>query len=174
MQPGEKLTQRQERGPTTWRDMLKHVLSDTVNWQTRKLEQLYKVQVLAWMIIKSSRRNRKSVGKVSEVCSQIVLKLLVFGTNWTAWHSMVSQQECEISHKMDSGLWQTLGKSWFLALITRTIPPVLFCVTHGTALHTWLLQDSDFAGDLEQPKSTSGGVLCIFVSPHVCSHELGV
>ena len=43
--------------PTTWRDMLKNALRDTANWQTRKWSNCTKFEVLAWMIINSSRRN---------------------------------------------------------------------------------------------------------------------
>ena len=42
-QGGKSLTQKQSRGPTTRKDMLEYALSDTVNWQTKKVEQLYKV-----------------------------------------------------------------------------------------------------------------------------------
>ena len=37
-----------------------------------------------------------------------------------------------------------------------------------------LFQDSDFAGDLEDSKSTSGGTLCIFGSHTICSNKLDV
>ena len=37
-----------------------------------------------------------------------------------------------------------------------------------------LFQDSDFAGDLEDSKSTSGGTLCVFGSPYICSNKLDV
>ena len=33
---GRNFTHKRERGPMAWRDMLKNVLNDTVNWQTRK------------------------------------------------------------------------------------------------------------------------------------------
>ena len=33
---GKNLKHIQWRGPTTWKDMLKNVLNDTVKWQTRK------------------------------------------------------------------------------------------------------------------------------------------
>ena len=41
-----------------------------------------------------------------------------------------------------------------------------YCYVGNTAQHCrlGLFQDSDFAGDLEDPKSTSGGILCIFGS----------
>ena len=37
-----------------------------------------------------------------------------------------------------------------------------------------LFQDSDFAGDLEDSKSTSGGPLCIFGSQNICPNKLDV
>ena len=46
-----------------------------------------------------------------------------------------------------------------------------YCHVGNTAQHCrlGLFQDSDLAGDLEDPKSTSGGVLCIFGSRTVVS-----
>ena len=42
--PGwENLTHKRQRGPTTWKDMLKTALSGTVNRQTRKWSKVYKV-----------------------------------------------------------------------------------------------------------------------------------
>ena len=38
------------------------------------------------------------------------------------------------------------------------------CGQHGSALEIGFFQDSEFAGDLEDSKSTSGRVLCIFGS----------
>ena len=38
-------------------------------------------------------------GELSEMCSHIVLKVFVFGTNWSTWHSVVSQQIVTICHK---------------------------------------------------------------------------
>ena len=37
-----------------------------------------------------------------------------------------------------------------------------------------LFQDSDFAGDLEDSKSTSGGTLCHFWKSYICSNKLDV
>ena len=41
---------------------------------------------------------------------------------------------------------------------------MLSCGKHGTALQAGFFQDSDFAGDLEDSKLASSGVLCIFGS----------
>ena len=34
--------------------------------------------------------------------------MLVLGTYWKTWYSMVSEQTCTIDHKMDQSLWQTI------------------------------------------------------------------
>ena len=44
----------------------------------------------------------------------------------------------------------------------------------GRQCRLGLFQDSDFAGDLEDSKSTSGGTSCVFGSQHVCSNKLDV
>ena len=46
----------------------------------------------------------KSVGELSQVCSQIVLKCLILGTYWKTRYSMVGEQTCTIDHKMDQSL----------------------------------------------------------------------
>ena len=58
------------------------------------------------------------------------LRKLVFGTNWTTWH-LVGQQVCEVSHKMDSGMWQTIRKTDFLHSSTR-----LSCGKHDIVLQS--------------------------------------
>ena len=55
----------------------KNALSDTVNWQTRKWSnQLYKVSSLCLDDHQFKQDKLESVGELSEVCSQIVLKCL--------------------------------------------------------------------------------------------------
>ena len=44
----------------------------------------------------------------------------------------------------------------------------IFVILGNTAKQCRLFQDSDFAGDLEDSKSTSGGTLCIFGVPIRC------
>ena len=53
-----------------------------------------------------------------------------------------------------------------IAYIHHTCEYRRYCYVGNTAQHCRLemFQDSDFAGDLEDSKSTSGGVLCIFGS----------
>ena len=75
-------------------------------------------------------------------------EMLIPGTNWKTRHSVVCEQTCKSSQD-----------------IHHTSGYLQFCHVGNTAQHCrlGLFQDSDFAGDLEDSKSSSG-VLCIFGS----------
>ena len=102
-----------------------------------------------------------------ENCQSYALKLFwnaFLGTNWTTWFSMVSEQTCTINHKMDQSLWQTIMS--FDLLHSSYMWLQQYCHVRNTAkqCRLGLFQDSDFAGDLEDSKSTSGGTLWVFGS----------
>ena len=110
------------------------------------------------------RRNeicRRHVKSIISNCSYMV----ILGTKWKAWYSMVSEQTCTIHHKMDQSMWQTL-ESIDLIYIHHTCEYKQYCYVGNTAqqCRLGLFQDSDFASELEDSKSTSGGILCIFAS----------
>ena len=106
----------------------------------------------------------KSVGELPQVCSQIVLKLIYLArigrldilrsvsklarsiTEWT-----------KACHKRLNRLFST---------IHHTCEHKQCCHVGNTAkqCRLGLFQDSDFAGDLEDSKSTSGRTLCVFES----------
>ena len=109
----------QWRGPTTWRDMLRHVLSDTVNWQTRKWSNCTKFQVLAWMIINSSRRNSNQL----ENCQKYAH---TFSWNVCIWHDLEDLAFCgrstSLQDQSPNGIRRATDnmKDWFLTFITQT------------------------------------------------------
>ena len=74
---------------------------------------------------------------------------------------MVSEQTCTCCHQMDQSLLARL-----ISYIHYTSEFKQHCHMGNTALQCrlGLFQDSDFAGDLEDSKSTSGGLSCIFGS----------
>ena len=78
---GGNLTQKRWCGPTTWKDMLRYVLNDTANWQTRKLSNFTKYRIFVWMIINSNRRNLNQ----SENCQKFARKLSL---NACIWHEL--------------------------------------------------------------------------------------
>ena len=62
------------RGPTTWKDMRRNSLNGTANWQTKQLSNCSRSPHHALTTISS--KNMETVGEVSKMCSQIVLKCL--------------------------------------------------------------------------------------------------
>ena len=67
---------------------------------------------------------------------------------------------------MDQSLWQTLGSFDFVYYIHYKSEINQHCHVRNTAqpCRLGLFQDFDFAGDLEDSKSTSWRILCIFGS----------
>ena len=48
------------------------------------------------------------------------------------------------------------------------------CTSSEQQCRLGFFQDSDFARDLEDSKSTAGGLLCIFGNPNICDNKLDV
>ena len=106
----------------------------------------------------------KSVGELSHVCSQIVLKcvyLARIGRPDIRWS--VNKLARSIT-KWTKACDKRLNR--LISYIHHTYEYKQYCYVGNTAKHCrlGLFQDSDFAGDLEDSKSTSGGTLCIFGS----------
>ena len=77
---------------------------------------------------------------------------------------LVSEQTCTIDHKVDKACDKRLNR--LISYIHHTCEYKQYCYVENTAkqCRLGLFQDSDFAGDLEDSKSTSGGTLCILGS----------
>ena len=106
----------------------------------------------------------KSVGELSQVCSKIVLKCLYLariGRPDILWSvSKLARSITKWTKARDKRL------SRLISYIHHTCEYKQCCHVGNTAkqCRLGLSQDSDFAGDLEDSKSTSGGTLCIFGS----------
>ena len=106
----------------------------------------------------------KSVGELSKVCSQIVLKCLYlarFGRPDILWS--VNKLARSIT-KWTKACDKRLNR--LISYIHHTCEYEQYCHVGNTAkqCRLGLFQDSDIAGDLEDSKSTSGGTLCVFGS----------
>ena len=77
----------------------------------KKVEQLHKVSNPCLDDHQFKQEELESVGEFAKVCSQICLAMLVLGTNWTTWHSVVSQQTGTISHQMGRSPYQHTHRS---------------------------------------------------------------
>ena len=116
----------------------------------------------------------KSVGELSQVCSQIVLKCLylarigrldiLWSVNKLARSIMKWTKACE----------KRLNR--LISYIHHTCEYKQYCYVGNTAkqCRLGLFQDSDFAGDVEDSTSASGGTLCVFWKSYICSKELDV
>ena len=154
-QGGKNLTRKLWRGPTTWTDMLKTCVERYFEVANKKVEQLYKVSIFSWKIINSSRKKSNQLENYQKFAHKIVLKcqhLARIGRPDIQW---------SVNKLARSVTWWTQP-----SYIHHTNDFRQYCHVRNTAQHCrlGLFQDSDFAGHLEDSKSTSGGVLCIFGS----------
>ena len=130
----------------------------------KTIQQLYKVSTPCIDDHHFKEEEMKSVGELSQVCSQIVLKcfyLARIGRLDVLW--LVTKVTRSIT-KWTKACDKRLNR--LISYIHHTSEYKHFCHVGNTAkqCRLGLFQDSDFAGDLEDSKSTSGGTLCIFGS----------
>ena len=127
-------------------------------------QQLYKVSTPCIDDHHFKEEEMKSVGELSHVCSQIVLKCLYLariGRPDILWS--VNKLARSIT-KWTKACDKRLNR--LISYMHRTCEYKQYCHLGNTAkqCRLGLFQDSDFAGDLEDSKSISGGTLCIFGS----------
>ena len=127
-------------------------------------QQLYKVSTPCIDDHHFKEEEMKSVGDLSQVCSQIVLKCLYLariGRPDILWSvNKLARAITKWTKACDKRLNRLISK------IHHTCEYKQYCHVGNTAkqCRLGLFQDSDFAGDLEDSKSTSGGTLCVFGS----------
>ena len=127
-------------------------------------QQLYKVSTPCIYDHHFKEEAMKSVGELSQVCSQIVVKFLYLariGRPDILWS--VNKLARSIS-KWTKACDTRLNR--LISYIHHTCGHKQYCHVGYTAkqCRLGLFQDSDFAGDLEDSKSTTGGTLFIFGS----------
>ena len=114
-------------GPTIWKVMPRNMWNDTVSWQTRLLNNFIKYQLHVLMIINSKKKDRNPWEKLSNVCSQIVLKRLYFARIGGPDIPWDSQQIYTCDHKMGQSLCQTSSTFDLLHSFHEWIPTTLSC-----------------------------------------------
>ena len=127
-------------------------------------QQFYKVSTPCIDDHHFKEEETKFVGELSTTCSQIVLKCLYLariGRLDILWS--VNKLARSIT-KWTKACDKRLNR--LISYIHHTSEYKQYCHVGNTATQCrlGLFQDSDFAGDLEDSKSTSGGTLCIFGS----------
>ena len=127
-------------------------------------QQLYQVSTPCIDDHHFKEEETKSVGELSNTCSQIVLKcsyLARIGRPDILWSV---NKLARFITKWTKACDKRLNR--LISYIHHTCEYKQYCYVGNTAkqCRLGLFQDSDFAGDLEDSKSTSGGTLCIFGS----------
>ena len=144
--------------------MPRSVWNEIVSWRTKRLTNSTKYLLHASMTIISKRKEMKSVGELSKVSSQIVMKCLYLariGRPDILWSvNKLARSITRWTKACDKRLCQ------LISYIHHTCEYKQYCYVGNTAkqCRLGLFQDSDFAGDVEDSKSTSGGTLCILGS----------
>ena len=127
-------------------------------------QQLYKVSTPCNDDHHFKEEETKSVGELSKVCSQIVLKRLYLARIGRPDILLSVNKLARSITKWTKACDKRLNR--LISYIHHTCEHKQFCYVCNTAkqCRLGLFQDSDFAGDLEDSKSTSGGTLCVFGS----------
>ena len=130
----------------------------------KTIQQLYKVSTLCIDDHHFKEEELKSVGELSNTCSQIVLKCLYLariGRPDILWS--VNKFARSIT-KWTKACDKRLNR--LISYIHNTCEYKQYCYVGNTAkqCRLGLFQDSDFAGYLEDSQFTSGGTSCVFGS----------
>ena len=130
----------------------------------RTTQQLYKVSTPCIDDHHFKEEEMKSVGELSKVCSQIVLKCLYLARIGRPDILCSVNKLARSITKWTKACDKRLNR--VISYVHHTSEYKQFCHVGNTVkqCRLGLLQDSDFAGDLEDSKSTSGGTLCVFGS----------
>ena len=137
-------------------------------------QQLYKVSTPCIDDHHFKEEETKSVGELSHACSQVGLTcsyLARIGRPDILWS--VNKLARSIT-KWTKACDKRLNR--LISFIHHTCEYKQYCHVGNTAkqCRLGLFQDSDFAGDLQDSKSTSGGTLCVFWKSYLCSNKLDV
>ena len=130
----------------------------------RATQQLYKVSTPCIDDHRFKEEELKSVGELSKVCSEIVLKCLHLARTGRPDILWSVNKLARLITKWTKACDKRLNR--LISYIHHTCEHKQYCHVGNTAkqCRLGLFQDSDFAGDLEDSKSTSGGTLCVFGS----------
>ena len=94
--------------------MQRNVWSGICELANKTTQLLYKVSTPCLDDHQFKEGEMGSVGKLSKSMLSNCPEVCIVGTHWFSGHSMVGEQTCTSSHKMDQSLRQTLGSFDFL------------------------------------------------------------
>ena len=140
----------------------------------RTTQQLYKVSTPCVDDHNFKKEELKSVGELSKVCSQIVLKCLYMARIGRPDLLCSVNKLARLITKWTKACDKRLNR--LISYFHHKCGYKQYCYVGNAAkqCRLGLFQDSDFAGDLEDSKSTSGGTWCAFWKSYICTKKLDV
>ena len=151
-------------GRMIWKVMQRNVWEDVANWRIKQRNNYTKSRRHAWMTISSEKK------KMDLLENDLLLAHRNFW-NVCIWLVLVGPDILWSVNKLARAVtkWTKAcdkRAARLISYIHHTSEFRQYCHVGNTALQCrlGLFQDSDFAGDLEDSKSTSGGILCTFGS----------
>ena len=148
----------------TWKVMQRNAWKDVANLRMKQLNNLYKVATPCMDDHQFKEEENESVGQLSTVCPQNVVQCLYLARIGRADIFWSVNKLARAINKWTKSCDTRLCR--LISYIHHTSEYKQFCFVWNTAqqCRLGLFQDSDFARDLEDSKSTSRGILCIFGS----------
>ena len=144
--------------------MQRSVWNDIVSWRTRRrnISTKYLLRASRTTISEKKKRN------LLENCQVLALKLFWNACTWHVLDDLIFHgQWMNLHDRLQNGPKHVTNDwiAWFHTFITHC-EYKQYCYVGNTAkqCRLGLFQDSDFAGDLEDSTSTSGGTLSVFGS----------
>ena len=120
---------------------------------------LTKFQILAWMIIISSRKNSNQLENFSQVCSQVVQKCLhlarIGRLDYFPWLTCCQDPS-------PSGTVCDKGVARLISNMNHTKHYKNIVLLETKSLQTGIFQDASSDGVSKDSNSTSGGMFCVF------------
>ena len=134
----------------------------------KTIEQLYKVSTPCMDDHQFKEEENETVGELTTACSQNVLKCLFLGRIGGPDIAWSVNKPARVVTKWTQACDKRLAR--LISYIHHTCEIKQYCHVGNTAQQCklGLFQGSDFAGDLEDSKSTSGGLLCILEVTRSC------
>ena len=156
-----------------WLVMQRNVWNDIVSWRNRRLSNSTKYLLHASMTT-TSKKKKQNLLELSNTCSQFVLKcsyLARIGRPDILWS--VNKLARSIT-KWTKACDKRLNR--LISYIHHTCEYKQYCHVGNTAeqCRLGLFQDSGFAGDLEDPKSTGEKNTMRCWKSYICSNKLEV
>ena len=139
-------------GPMTWKVTRRNVWTDIANLQIKRLNNYTKSQTPCM-----DDHQFKEEENESQNCSE----MSVVGSYWETSYFVVCEQLARAVAKWTQACDKRLVR--LISYIHHACEFRQYCCVGNTAqqCRIGLFQDSDFPADLEDSKSTSGGILCI-------------